>query len=277
MREALWRCERGLATDATHSRVAVAARLVPVRVSGFVRPGSSRARHVRARSGGLGSPDLRGSSAPVGVAGAGEASGFFEDGEGAVDLAGFLVAAEEVADLAAGDALGAVFRERPDLVGGRVAERAAEDPAGGVEAVAPDRESGFEVRQADVVAGVEGGVDRGETDDVLVLSADGKGIVMRAEALREATAKAAQRASPKLKTRLSKGEKVNRKRIAEVGAVYEVKPASRTPAEVLAPTNEKVLAPPRAKNKWLTASVVEDAATVVADIFDEAQRRDPDR
>ena len=118
--------------------------------------------------------------------------------------------------------------------------------------------------------------DGGETDDVLVLSADGKGIVMRAEALRETTAKAAQRASPKLKTRLSKGEKVNRKRIAEVGAVYEVKPASRTPAEVLAPTNEKVL-PPRAKNKWLTASVVEDAATVVADIFDEAQRRDPDR
>ena len=42
-------------------------------------------------------------------------------------------------------------------------------------------------------------------EDVLVLSADGKGIVMRSEALREATAKAAQRASPKLKTRLSKG------------------------------------------------------------------------
>jgi len=40
----------------------------------------------------------------------------------------------------------------------------------------------------------------GEKDDVLVLSADGKGIVMRAEALREVTAKAAQRASPKPKT-----------------------------------------------------------------------------
>jgi len=89
----------------------------------------------------------------------------------------------------------------------------------------------------------------GEKDDVLVLSADGKGIVMRAEALREVTAKAAQRASPKLKTRLSRGEKANRKRIAEVGAVYEVKPAPRTPAEVLAPTEEKVLPPPRAKDK----------------------------
>lgn len=114
-------------------------------------------------------------------------------------------------------------------------------------------------------------------DDVLVLSADGKGIVMRAEALREATAKAAQRASPKLKTRLSKGEKANRKRIAEVGAVYEITPAPRTPAEVLAPTKEKVLPAPKAKHKWLCASVVEDAATVVGDIFDEAQRRDPDQ
>jgi hypothetical protein len=112
-------------------------------------------------------------------------------------------------------------------------------------------------------------------DDVLVLSADGKGIVMRAEALREATARAAQRASPKLKTRLSKGEKANRKRIAEVGAVYEITPAPRTPAEVLAPTTEKTLPASKAKHKWLTASVVEDAAAVIADIFQEAERRDP--
>jgi hypothetical protein len=115
-----------------------------------------------------------------------------------------------------------------------------------------------------------------DEDDVLVLSADGKGIVMRADALRAQTAKAAQRASPKLKTRLSRGEKANRKRIAEVGAVYEVTPAPRTPQDVLAPSNDKTLPAPKTKNKWLTASVVEDAATVVADIFDEAQRRDPD-
>ena len=112
-------------------------------------------------------------------------------------------------------------------------------------------------------------------EDVLVLSADGKGIVMRSQALRAATAKAAARASPKLKTRLSKGEKANRKRIAEVGAVYEITPAPRTPAEVLCPTKDKQLPAPKAKRKWLTASVVEDAATVIADLFDEAQRRDP--
>ena len=63
---------------------------------------------------------------------AGEASGFFEDGERAVDLACFLVAGEEVADLAAGHSGWPVFGECPDLVGGGVAERVAEDPAGGV-------------------------------------------------------------------------------------------------------------------------------------------------
>jgi hypothetical protein len=115
-----------------------------------------------------------------------------------------------------------------------------------------------------------------DTDDALALSADGKGIVMRSEALRTATAQAAQRASPKLKTRLSRGEKRNRKRIAEVGAVYEVTPAPRTPADVLASTEEKTMPAPKAKNKWLIASVVEDAATVVQDIFDEAERRDPE-
>ena len=115
-----------------------------------------------------------------------------------------------------------------------------------------------------------------DTDDVLVLSADGKGIVMRSEALRTATAQAAQRASPKLKTRPSRGEKRNRKRIAEVGAVYEVTPAPRTPADVLASTEEKTMPAPKAKNKWLIASVVQDAATVVGDIFDEAERRDPE-
>jgi hypothetical protein len=112
-------------------------------------------------------------------------------------------------------------------------------------------------------------------EDVLVLSADGKGIVMRPDALRAATAQAAARASPKLKTRLSRGEKRNRKRIAEVGAVYEITPAVRAPADVLASAEEKTTPAPRAKSKWLTASVANDAAAVVGDIFAEAERRDP--
>jgi len=113
-------------------------------------------------------------------------------------------------------------------------------------------------------------------EEILVLSADGKGIVMRADALRQATARAAQRASPKLKTRLSRGEKANRKRIAEIGAVYDITAAPRSASDVLAPTAEKTTPAPRARRKWLCASVIQDAASVIAQIFDQAERRDPD-
>lgn len=119
------------------------------------------------------------------------------------------------------------------------------------------------------------------TDDsqVLVLQVDGKGIVMRPDALRPATAKAAQAATPKLASRLSKGEKRYRKRIAEVGAVHDVTPVVRSAADILPGTDAERAAAtdgPQATNKWLTASVVQDAATVVARVFDEAERRDPD-
>ena len=72
---------------------------------------------------------------------------------------------------------------------------------------------------------------------------------MRPDALRAATAQAAQRASPKLKTRLSRGEKRNRKRIAEVGAVYDVTPAPRTPEDVLASTEQKAMPAPKAQEQ----------------------------
>ena len=119
----------------------------------------------------------------------------------------------------------------------------------------------------------------GDAGDVLVLSCDGKGVVMRPDALRPATAAAAAKTAPKLATRLSKGEKRNRKRMAEVGAVYDTTPAPRTPADILPATDAEranAVPGPAAKNKWLVASVVEDAASVVADIFAEADRRDPE-
>lgn len=112
--------------------------------------------------------------------------------------------------------------------------------------------------------------------DALVISVDGKGIVMRPDALREATARAAGKAKAKLATRVSKGEKRNRKRMAEVGAVYDVTPVVRTASDVLASKRGGVSAPaPEAANKWVTASVAEDAAQVVARVFEEADRRDP--
>jgi len=126
-----------------------------------------------------------------------------------------------------------------------------------------------------------------ELTDVLVLSADGKGVVMRPDALRPATAKAARKATTKLATRLSKGEKRNRKRMAELAAVYDLTPLQRTAADIL-PAGERSGPPPppppvavavavsKAKNKWVTASVVDDAAMVIAAAFAEATRRDPD-
>jgi hypothetical protein len=73
---------------------------------------------------------------------------------------------------------------------------------------------------------------RGKQGELLVLSADGKGIVMRPEALRT-RAPARPRAGPAPKPRLSGEEQHNRKRMAEIGAVYDAKPAPRTPADIL--------------------------------------------
>jgi len=114
-------------------------------------------------------------------------------------------------------------------------------------------------------------------NDLLVLSADGKGIVMRPEALRDATARAA--ASTRSRTRLSMAEKRNRKRMAEVGSVYDATPVPRTPQDVISTGHNsagQTKSAPVAKNKWFTASVVEDAKTVISQVFDQAQRRDPE-
>lgn len=121
----------------------------------------------------------------------------------------------------------------------------------------------------------------------LVLTFDGKGIVMRPESLRPATAKAAQAAENKLVTRLSAGEKHGRKRMAEVAGVYDALPVPRLPEDVIRTPaakrrQKKAQAagpkkPPQrqARNKWLSASVTAGIRPVVAAAFDEAERRDP--
>jgi hypothetical protein len=115
-------------------------------------------------------------------------------------------------------------------------------------------------------------------DEVLVLTCDGKGIVMRPDALRPATAKTAASARNKLATRLSPGEKHGRKRMAELAAVYDAVPVPRTPADIITPPGRDPAARtqgPAASGKWLTASVTDDLAAVIAAAFDEATRRDP--
>jgi len=66
-------------------------------------------------------------------------------------------------------------------------------------------------------------------NDLLILTLDGKGIVMRHEDLREATRKAAESAQHKLDRRLSRGEKKDRKRMATVAAVYDLTPQAGCP------------------------------------------------
>ena len=63
---------------------------------------------------------------------------------------------------------------------------------------------------------------------------------MRPEGLRAPTAKAAADEAHKLQTRLSRGEKRNRKRMATVASVYDAAPAPRTPRDVLARTSPVV-------------------------------------
>jgi hypothetical protein len=65
--------------------------------------------------------------------------------------------------------------------------------------------------------------------------------------------------------------------MAEVGAVYSVTPVARNADDVMA--HRASGAPkeaPRANHKWVTASVADDAASVIARVYDEAERRDPD-
>jgi hypothetical protein len=123
-------------------------------------------------------------------------------------------------------------------------------------------------------------VETEATEDLLVLTFDAKGIVMRHEDLRPATRKAAASATRKLETRLTKGEKRNRKRMAEVSAIYTVAPFPRCTMDVvhdLRPVHAVPLRRPRPVNKRVSASLVHDTRQVIQRTFEEALRRDPKR
>ncbi|WP_406415235.1 ISKra4 family transposase [Streptomyces sp. NBC_00873] len=116
----------------------------------------------------------------------------------------------------------------------------------------------------------------------LVLQVDGKGVVMRPEALREATRRAAVKAAAAGGHRgwLAPGEKPNRKRMATVACVFDTRPAPRRPHDVIHPpggrSGERPVRPgPRAESKWCTASLVRPPEQVIADAFDQADARDP--
>jgi hypothetical protein len=180
--------------------------------------------------------------------------------------------AVEAARGSIGDAQAAVTRAAGVTIGKRQMEELARRAAADVEA--------FYLQRV-----IEPGTDGWP----LILTFDGKGIVMLPDALRPATAKAAESMENKLATRLSPGEKNGRKRMAEVAGVYDAAPAPRVPEEIISTPaqkrKEKAQAgkrkerqqprQPQARNKWLTASVTDDIPAVIAAAFDEAGRRDP--
>ncbi len=139
---------------------------------------------------------------------------------------------------------------------------------------------------ADIDAFSRAVVPQPSTDaTVLVVSVDGKGVVMRPEALREATLKAAEAKGPgPYRTRLASGEKPARKRMATLGVVYDAEPAPRRAHDVIvvpAATAEgrsdqrRRRIGPNAQAKWLTGSVAASSEQVIGAVFDQATHRDP--
>jgi hypothetical protein len=150
--------------------------------------------------------------------------------------------------------------------GGHVPKRQSEQV---VVKVAQDFEAFYHTRRAN---------EPEASKDLLVLTTDAKGIVMRQEDLRAATRQAAQRAQSVRGSGLSPGKTDNRKRMAQVASVYTVAPYIRRPETIMnPPPDETALPRPKVANKRLWASVERDAHTVIDDIFDEALRRDPHR
>ena len=115
-----------------------------------------------------------------------------------------------------------------------------------------------------------------QTASVLVMSVDGKGVVMRMEDLREQTRKAAIKRTHKMGTRLSKGEKKNAKRMATVAAIYTICPFVRTPEELIGKSASPRAGPrPRPEQKRVWASIEKTPEAVIEELLREAHYRDP--
>jgi hypothetical protein len=154
-----------------------------------------------------------------------------------------------------------------EVTGGHIPKRQAEELT---QRAAQDFDAFYERRQCNPG-------ENGSTGPLLVISTDGKGVVMHEEDLRDQTRKAAKKRKQKMGTRLSKGEKKNYKRMATVASVYTIDPFKRSPEDLIAgkggaADNGKR---PRPEQKRVWASIEKKPEQVIADAFDEACCRDP--
>ena len=117
-----------------------------------------------------------------------------------------------------------------------------------------------------------------DTGEIIVISVDGKGVIMRTEDLRADTQKRALTSRKKLNKRITKGEKRNSKRMATVASVYTINPFIRTPEQIVSTeeSDQKIKRPkPIGKRVW--ASLVQEPEQVISAAFDEALQRDPNQ
>lgn len=175
-----------------------------------------------------------------------------------------------VAEEAARGSFDSVVEELNKTTGAKVGKRQVEELVG---RAAQDFEAFYEQEQ--VAARCEG-----TSGTILVISTDGKGVVMRREDLREATRKRAEATRHKLQQRLTRGEKRNSKRMATVAAVYTIAPHVRKPEDVIqvmAPHNEREgSARPRPEDKRVWASLQRTPEEVIEEAIREARSRDRD-
>lgn len=113
--------------------------------------------------------------------------------------------------------------------------------------------------------------------NILVITADGKGVSMHNQDLRPATKKQAELDQNKEKARLQPGEKKGRKRMATVVSVYETSPNQRTPEQILSINGETTPLRPKIENKRVWAEITEDMGNALDQGFQEALRRDPEQ
>ena len=107
-------------------------------------------------------------------------------------------------------------------------------------------------------AGAETGLP---ASDVIMMQADGKGIAMLPEYRKSSGETDA--AHPGIK------------KMAEVIAVADFTPAVREPEDIAAPRRRKAHPGPRARDKWVAASITDDIPAMIGKAYDHADLRDP--
>jgi hypothetical protein len=179
--------------------------------------------------------------------------------------------ARRVAETAATVPYSQVVEQIASSTGAQIASRQAMEVA--VDA-AQDFEAFYETRRA------ASGREVARSGALVVISADGKGVRMRQEDLREATRRAALKRTRARGPKLSKGDRLAAKRMATVAAVYTIERYERTPDQILATSQSAADASeprPKPENKRVWASLEREPRQVLREAFEEAARRDPAR